>query len=184
MRLTLALVATLMAGSASATGRPWTVAVLLKTVAHAVHRKVHFTEVNHLASLKYPVRTRGTLEYVKPDTLVMTQSAPRQAIYRIVGDRLYVNRTRRGVPVSRFPGVIALVSGFEGLLSGNYALLNHDFTTRLQGDRKAWRLVLRPRLTVLRKALASVAISGHGARFARIVTRAPNGDRSDMRILP
>ena len=77
-----------------------------------------------------------------------------------------------------------MVSGFEGLLSGNYALLTHDFHARLQGDRKAWRLLLRPRLAALKRALVSVAIGGHGARLAEIVTRAPNGDSSDMRILP
>ena len=158
--------------------------MLLKTLAHTVNHKVRFIEVNHLASLRRPVHARGTLQYVKPDTLIMIQSAPRKAVYRIVGDRLFVNRAHRGVPVSHYPGVIAMVSGFEGLLSGNYALLTHDFHTRLQGDRKAWRLLLRPRLAALKRALVSVAISGHGARFAEIVTRAPNGDSSDMRILP
>ena len=158
--------------------------MLLKTLAHTVTHKVRFIEVNHLASLRHPVQARGTLQYEKPDTLIMTQSAPRKAVYRIVGDRLFVNQTRRGVPVSRYPGVIAMVSGFEGLLSGNYALLTHDFHARLQGDRKAWRLLLRPRLAALKRALVSVAIGGHGARLAEIVTRAPNGDSSDMRILP
>ncbi len=158
--------------------------MLLKTIAHTVNRKVRFIETNHLASLRRPVHAHGTLRYQKPDTLIMTQSAPRKAVYRIVGNRLFVDHARRGVPVSRYPGVIAIVSGFEGLLSGDYALLTHDFSTRLRGDRKAWRLVLRPRLATLKRALVSVAISGHGAHLARIVTRAPNGDSSDMRILP
>lgn len=158
--------------------------MLLKTLAHTVSHKVRFIEVNHLASLRRPVHSHGTLQYDKPDTLIMTQSAPRKAIYRIVGTRLFVNHTHRGVPVSRYPGVIAMVSGFEGLLSGNYALLTHDFRTHLEGDRKGWRLLLRPRLAALKRALVSVAISGHGARLAEIVTRAPNGDSSDMHILP
>ncbi len=130
------------------------------------------------------MHTRGTLQYIKPDTLVMTQSAPRKAVYRIEGDRLFVNGARRGVAVNRYPGVLAIVSGLEGLLSGNYPLLAHDFTIRLQGSRKAWRLRLQPRLRSLKRALTRVAISGRGAQLTEIRTRAPNGDTSDMRILP
>ncbi len=152
-------------------------------LAHGVNGKVRFTEVNHLASLRRPVRAHGTLQYIKPATLIMTQSAPRKAVYRIVGNRLFVNGVHRGVPVTRYPGVVAIVSGFEGLLSGNYALLAHDFTTHLTGDRKAWHLLLRPRLTSLKRALSSVAISGRGPRLVEIETRAPNGDTSDMHIL-
>ncbi len=112
----------------------------------------------------------------------MTQSAPRRAVYRIVGNRLFVNGARHGVAVTRYPGVVAIVSGFEGLLSGNYALLAHDFTTHLTGDRTAWHLLLTPRLASLKQALSSVAISGRGAALVEIKTRAPNGDMSDMRI--
>ena len=184
MHLAVALLVTLAAGTALAASSPWTVPMLLKTLAGAANRKARFTEVNHLASLRRAVRVYGTLQYIKPDTLIMTEGAPRKAIYRIVGGRLFVNRARRGVSVGRYPSVIAMVSGFEGLLSGNYALLTHDFTTRLQGNRKAWRLLLRPRLAALKKALISVAITGHGTQLTQITTRAPNGDSSDMYILP
>jgi hypothetical protein len=114
----------------------------------------------------------------------MKQSGTHKAVYRIVGNRLFVNHAANGVPVSRYPAVVAIVSGFEGLLSGNYALLSHDFTTHLKGGRKAWQLTLQPRLPSLQKALTEVVIVGHGGQLAEITTRAPNGNYSDMRILP
>ncbi len=164
--------------------QPWGVPALLHTLSRGVSHEVRFVEVNHLASLRHPIRAHGTLQFRKPHTLIMTQSAPHKAVYRIEGNRLFVNHSERGVPVSRYPGVIAIVSGFEGLLSGNYALLAHDFKTRLQGTPQSWRLTLHPRLAALKRALTSVMIRGQGARLVTIKTRAPNGDFSDMHILP
>jgi len=164
--------------------RPWTVPTLLKTLSHTTNHKVRFIETNHIASLNRPVHMHGTMKYIPPDTLVMTQSGAHKGVYRIVGDRLFVNDAARGVPVRHYPAVMAIVSGFEGLLSGNYALLAHDFSTRLEGRPEAWRLTLKPRLASLKKALIEVIIDGRGGTLIHIQTRAPNGDFSDMHILP
>ena len=145
---------------------------------------MRFTETNHIVGLKRPLHLRGVLRYTPPSTLVMKQSAPRKGVYRIVGDRLYVNHAKRGVPVSRYPGVIAIVSGFEGLLSGNQALLTHDFGARLTGASGDWRLVLHPRLAELRRAVTRVTVTGHGGQLVEVTTAAPNGDFSVMHILP
>ncbi|MHB8253565.1 MAG: LolA-related protein [Acidiferrobacter sp.] len=170
--------------SAFAAVQPWTVPALLKTLSHTANHKVRFTQTNHIASLNRPIHMRGTLAYTPPDTLVMTQSAPRKAIYRIKGDRLYVNQAQQGVPVSRYPGVEAIASGFEGLLSGNHALLAHDFALTLSGNAQGWQLVLRPRLGALRRALTDVVVTGREGQFMKITTHAPNGDFSVMRIVP
>lgn len=163
---------------------PWTVPRLLQTLRHATSHRVRFTETNHIVGLKRPLHLRGALRYTPPSTLVMEQSVPRKAVYRIVGDRLYVNHAERGVPVGRYPALIAIVSGFEGLLSGNQALLTHDFAVSLTGDSEGWRLVLHPRLAVLRRAVTTVTVTGHGGRLAEITTETPRGDFSVMHILP
>lgn len=157
---------------------------LLRTLRGTTSHRVRFTETNHIADLKRPLHIRGALRYTPPSTLVMEQSAPRKGVYRIVGDRLYVNHARRGVPVSRYPGLIAIVSGFEGLLSGNQALLTHDFRVSLTGDEQGWQLVLQPRLAALRRAMTQVTITGQGGRLVEVTTRARHGDFSVMHILP
>lgn len=126
----------------------------------------------------------GDLEFIAPDTLIMKQSAPHKGVYRIVGNRLFVNQARRGVPVSRYPGVVAIVSGFEGLLSGNQALLAHDFTPLLSGNAQSWQLVLKPRLALLKRALTKVVVEGHEGQFVQVITHAPNGNYAVMRIIP
>lgn len=164
--------------------RPWTVPTLLQTLSRTASHKVRFLETNHITRLRRPVRMHGTLQYTPPSTLVMRQSGPRKGVYRIEGDRLFVNGAQHGVPVERYPGVMAIVSGFEGLLSGNYALLAHDFRVHLAGSRKAWELTLRPRLASLRKALTEVVVTGRGGQLVEITTRVPDGDTSNMHILP
>lgn len=158
--------------------------MLLRTLSRTASHKVRFLETNHIARLRRPVHMQGTLQYKPPSTLVMKQSGAHKGIYRIEGDRLFVNQARHGVPVERYPGVLAIVSGFEGLLSGNYALLTHDFRVHLAGSRAAWRLMLRPRMVSLQKALTEVVVTGRGGQLVEIMTRVPNGDSSDMHILP
>ena len=174
----------LISSVAHAAERPWTLSSLLQTLQHTTSHRVRFTETNHIAGLKRPLHLRCALRYTPPNTLVMKQSVPHKAVYRIVGDRLYVNHATRGVAVSRYPGLIAIVSGFEGLLSGNQALLTHDFAVTLSGDVGAWRLVLHPRLAELRRAVTTVAITGRGGQLVEITTLAPRGDFSVMHILP
>ena len=157
---------------------------LLQTLGRTANHKVHFTQTNYIASLTRPIHMHGTLAYTPPDVLVMTQSAPHKAVYRISGNRLFVNQNQQGVPVSRYPGVLVIVAGFEGLLSGNQALLAHDFALTLSGRAEDWELTLRPRLAVLRRVLTDVVIKGRNGQFVRITTHAPNGDHSVMRIIP
>lgn len=169
---------------ALAAGPTWTVFTLLQALSHSPNHKVHFVETNHIASLSRPIHMHGELEYQPPDVLIMKQSAPRKAVYRIEGDRLFVNHSRRGVPVGRYPGVVAIVSGFMGLLSGNHALLAHDFAMTLSGNAERWQLTLRPRLASLRQAVTSVVVTGHKGQLVEITSRAPDGDFSVMRIVP
>ena len=173
-----------LSSPALAAVRPWTVSTLLQALSRTANHKVRFTETNHIASLKRPIHMHGELEYTPPDILVMKQSAPRKVVYRIEGNRLFVNHAVRGVPVSRYPGVVAIVSGFEGLLSGNHALLAHDFALALSGNAERWQLVLRPRLASLRRVLTSVVVKGRNGQFVEITTHAPDGDFSVMHIIP
>ncbi len=114
----------------------------------------------------------------------MREQDPRTAVYRIQGDRLFVNGAHRGVPVARAPALLAIASGFEGLLSGNRALLLHDFHAHLGGVLGAWRLTLVPRMATLKRVVRAVRVRGRIGRITRIVTHAPDGDFSVLRITP
>ncbi len=162
---------------------PWTVPILLNAVAHEARHEVRFVETTHLASLTRPLKTSGRLIYRKPATLIMRQQRPSPVTYRIVGGRLYVNG-HPGVPIDRIPQVMAIVSGFEGLLSGNRALLLHDYTLRLTGSARRWRLRLVPRLPALAKVVRVVEVRGHGGEPTSVRTTTPGGDFSVMRLSP
>ncbi len=161
----------------------WTVPALLRAVARNAHHEVHFVQVTHLSSLTRPLQTSGRLIYRKPATLIMEQERPTKASYRIVNGRLYVNG-QRGVPVRRVPQVMAIVSGFEGLLSGNRALLLHDYAVHLRGSARHWQLSLVPRLPVLARILRHIEVRGHDGEPTEVRTVAPGGDFSVMRLSP
>ncbi|MDA8390180.1 MAG: hypothetical protein M0Z76_05555 [Gammaproteobacteria bacterium] len=157
--------------------------MLLSAVALNARHEVHFAETTRLSSLTRPLETSGRLIYRKPSTLIMRQQRPAPVTYRIVGERLYVNG-HRGVSIDRVPQLMAIVSGFEGLLSGNRALLQHDYTLHLRGSARQWRLRLVPRLAALAKVVRTIEVRGHDGEPTEVRTTTPKGDFSVMRLSP
>lgn len=177
---------TLLLASPLAVAATWTLPDLLHAVARNQHHAVRFVQTTHLSSLTHPLQTSGLLSYRKPDTMVMKQMHPTRATYRVVDGRLYVHdaQGRHSVSISHVPQVMAIVSSFEGLLSGNQALLLHDYTARLSGSVHAWRLLLVPRLRSLAQVVRTIEVRGHGGQLSEVKTMTPKGDFSVMRLSP
>lgn len=182
--LIIGLVLALSGVSTASAAQSWTVSALLRALAQNPTRIVHFKETNHLRSLRAAVHFRGTLAFIPPDTLLMKQNAPHPGQYKIVGNQLYVGARRRSVPVDRVPAIEAMVSGFEGLLSGNRALLMHDYRILISGSRRRWRLTLTPRLRSLQGVVKDVVVRGQGGDMTKVTSRAPDGDYAVIRISP
>ncbi|MHB1565196.1 MAG: LolA-related protein [Acidiferrobacter sp.] len=158
--------------------------MLLQALAHGVPHAVQFRQTNHISSLRAPVRLAGRLRYAPPATLVMQETTPRAVTYRIVGARLFIGDRRRSVPLAQFPQLLAMVASFIGLLSGNGALLTHDYHLQLHGTPRAWQLRLQPRLADLARVVTMVTVRGHDGVLTTVTTRAANGNYSVIHLTP
>jgi outer membrane lipoprotein-sorting protein len=159
---------------------------LMALLASAESATARFVEVRESVLLKAPLVSSGTLAYQRPDRMVKHTLEPQEE--RIVLDkgRLTIeNRTLGRTTVaslSKSPGVAALVESIRATRAGDLAVLERHYEVRVSGAREDWRIVLVPRAPDLADLVESVAISGNGARLARVEVRESSGDRTVTEI--
>ncbi len=121
----------------------------------------------------------GKLEYLGPGTLARTVEEPYHERSEIRGDTATVERQgepSRSFPLERVPQMQGLVASFAGLLGGNSAILERNFTLDLHGDESHWLLGLVPRDPRVREAIRSITVNGSGSEARCLITFQANDD--------
>ncbi|HTX24794.1 MAG TPA: LolA-related protein [Steroidobacteraceae bacterium] len=152
---------------------------LLTDLARPAPSSTPFVEAHFSPLLARPLVVAGTLEYLGPGKLARTVQAPYHERSEIDGDEATV--ARAGEPARRFslaraPQMQTLVASFAGLLSGNAATLERNFTLDLHGDASHWLLGLVPLNPQVRAAIRSIAVSGSGSQPRCLTTFQANDD--------
>jgi hypothetical protein len=151
----------------------------LARLARPAPSSTAFVEAHFSPLLVRPLVVSGELEYLGPGRLARTVKQPYHERSEIRGDTATVER--QGEPPRRFsleraPQMQALVASFAGLLSGNYAALEHNFTLDLHGDASGWLLGLAPRNPQVRESIRSITVSGSGPQPRCLTTFQANDD--------
>ena len=152
---------------------------MLAQLARPVPSSTPFVEAHFSPLLVRPLVVSGQLEYLGPGMLARTVNQPYHERSEISGDTATV--ARQGEPPRRFsleraPQMQALVASFAGLLSGNYAALERNFTLDLHGDATHWLLGLVPRNPQVRDSIRSITVSGSGSQPLCLTTFQANDD--------
>jgi outer membrane lipoprotein-sorting protein len=181
------LAAGLLGFVASSAGQTWDLARLLEEMAQVPSSRSRFVETRHLAMLTRPVELKGSLSYERPHRLAKHVEAPFDETLTVDGEALsLVNRTsgeQRFLSLREQPALRALVESVRATLAGDRTQLERHYRVQFSGARDAWQMRLVPRDAQLRGYIASITLSGAGARLQRIESLESGGDSSVMTIL-
>ena len=159
---------------------------LMQALRGVPERHARFEETRRIALLEGPIVRRGTLDYVRPDRLVMRVDAPYYEKLDVAGDTVAIER-RSGttrVALASQPQVAAWIESLRATLAGDRAGLTAHFDVTLEGAADDWRLSLKPRDPVLAGVVARVAIAGRGVEVVRFETEEVKGDTSVVVVTP
>ena len=165
----------------------WTVEALMGLLKADRELSVPFEEATYSSLLTEPVIARGLLKFVPPDRLEKSITIPSHERYVVDGDRVTVEKTRKGVTRSisleEYPGLRSFVEAFRSSLSGDAVRLREVYEVTLGGSPEKWSLLLRPREAAGRSFVDYILLTGSSSRVGTIAIRSPDGDRSVMTIL-
>jgi hypothetical protein len=161
-------------------------ATLFDTLARNRPDRAAFTEKKFLSILDRPVESSGELAFVPPDRLEKVTLKPKPE--RLVADAETVTLERAGksytLRLRENPAVAVLIESIRGTLAGDLAALTRTYSAGLQGDAKAWRIVLRPLDPSLATLAERIEIAGTQARVTTVEIFQADGDRSVMTLSP
>lgn len=145
-----------------------------------------FTEQHYVALLDRPVQTSGELYYEAPDKLEKRTLQPRPETMRIAAGVVHIEsgKTRRSLPVQRYPELAAFIESLRATLAGDLPALQKYFAIVFEGDAARWQLLLTPRDPRLARTIGAVRIDGSQDQLRQIEVRQTDGDRSVMDIQP
>lgn len=161
-------------------------ATLFDTLARNRPDRAAFTEKKYLAILDRPVESSGELVFVPPDRLEKLTLKPRAERYTVDKESITVERggKRHVLRLRENPAIAVLIESIRGTLAGDLATLTRTYSVGLQGDTKAWRLVLRPLDPSLATLAERIEIAGVQARVTTVEIFLSDGDRSVMTLSP
>ncbi len=148
-------------------------------------RTVGFVEEKRLASLTTPLVSRGRLIFTPPAHLEKDTEAPKPERLVIDGDQLTMTEAGeapRTVALDDYPPVQALANTLRAALTGDLATLRELYAIEEQGTPQLWRLLLIPRHSALRQALARVTLDGSEADIHQLDIQQANGDEQRLTI--
>ena len=157
---------------------------LLAGLAGVERSSATFEETRTVAALTAPIVRRGSLRYVRPDSLEMVVVSPTPERIEIKGEQLTLESrsgTKR-VRLSELPAVAAWVESVRATLAGDHDALRRYFDVRASGSMAAWALELTPLDNELASFVSRIKIDGTQARVTRIEISERAGDRSVMTI--
>ncbi len=130
-----------------------------------------FREEKHLALLREPLVSHGSLYFARPDRLVRYVENPLRSVLLLSGSELSLGAggDRRRLDLTSNPLVSALVNSFRQLLTGDLEGLRQHYRIDFEGAEGAgWQIHLVPfSPPLLRDSIAGIHFSGRG----RVPTR-------------
>jgi hypothetical protein len=165
---------------------PWTVEQVVASLKEERVSSVSFEEATHSSLLTKPLVARGVLRFTPPSRLEKEVVEPYRERYVVDGDLVTFESERKHVKktisLEDYPGLRWFVDAFRAGFTGDAAQLKQMYETALDGDRRKWTLLLRPRDPAGRSMVDSIGFSGSEGRIATITIRMPDGDRSVMTL--
>lgn len=140
-----------------------------------------FVETQYRKVLKHPVEQRGELRFTPPDVFEKHITAPREQTFRITGNTMAIvmpGKAPRELSLRNQPLLGGLMRGFQAVVAGQLQSLQPLYQLDLQGDERAWTLMLTPKDAELAKHIAHIAVAGHADDLTRIEVLETSGDRS------
>ena len=162
----------------------WGLTQLMQELGAVKSAHGKFVERKHLAVLSAPLEVSGTLAYTAPDRLEKRTEQPRVERLIVEGNRLTIEdpRRRRSYALEDNPPVRAFVESIRSTLAGDLDTLDRFYAVRLEGERTAWRLTLKPTEPAMQGLVSEIRIGGRGAWIEAIEILEAGGDRSVMTI--
>ncbi len=177
----------LLAAGGTALAQPaWGLAALMQSMAQIRSSSATFTERKTLPMLSAPLLASGTLDYVAPDYVRKTTTAPVKQDFVLSQGKVMLSGGP-GDQVHRFsltqnPEIGGLTEAIRGTLAGDLQALENLYVLTLSGPQTRWQLVLQPKDPGLRHFVAWIAIHGAANRITEIDTENGDASHSEMRI--
>jgi outer membrane lipoprotein-sorting protein len=165
---------------------PWGLRELMQELRAVKSAHGKFVERKYLAALSAPLELSGTLAYTAPGRLEKRTVQPRAERLLVEGNTLTVEdqKRRRSYALEQNPPVWAFVESIRSTLAGDLETLSRFYDVRLEGERSAWRLTLKPSEPSMQAMVSEIRIGGRGAWLEAIEVLDAGGDRSVMTITP
>ncbi len=154
---------------------------LLATFASMEGLAARFREEKHLALLREPLVSRGSLYFSRPDRIVRYVEHPIRSVLLLHGSELAMGTAqgRRRLDLNSHPLIGALVDSFRQLLNGNLDGLRAHYQIDLErAGGEDWRIHLVPLHSPLRDHIAEIRFSGRGSVPTRFRVVEVSGDET------
>lgn len=146
-----------------------------------------FVETKKVALLKVPLRSEGTLFYMRPGYLLRQVTAPKPSRVLITPERLELKDAHgtRTMDLRARPDVKLFVESFIKVLAGDQAALSKVFEIHFEhaianpqqpASLAGWTLVLTPKSVPLNQLVQKLTLSGKGYAVDRIEVLETKGD--------
>ncbi|SPP64781.1 LolA-related protein [Nitrospira lenta] len=166
---------------------PWTVDGLVALLKEQREPSMAFEEATYSSLLTEPLIVKGQLRFTPPATMEKAITQPFRERYVIEGDRVLFESERKGIKrtisLEDYPALRSFVDAFRASFTGDAARLQKVYEATLEGTRRQWTLLLRPREQAGRSMVDYILFTGSEGRVATIAIRSPDGDRSVMTLL-
>lgn len=165
---------------------PWTVEALVTLLKEQREPSMTFEEATYSSLLTEPLRVRGLLRFTPPATMEKAITDPFHERYVIEGERVRFESERKGITrtiaLDDYPALRSFVDAFRASFTGDAVQLQKVYEATLEGTRRQWTLLLRPREKAGQSMVDYILFTGSEGHVATIAIRSPDGDRSVMTL--
>lgn len=183
----LLLLGSVASAAVDAPPPPWTVDALVALLKEQREPSMAFEEATYSSLLTEPLTVRGLLRFTPPATMEKAITEPFRERYVIEGERVLFESERKGIKrtitLEDYPALHSFVDAFRASFTGDAVRLQKVYAVTLEGTRRNWTLLLRPRETAGQSMVDYILFTGSEGRVATIAIRSPDGDRSVMTLL-
>lgn len=164
----------------------WTLDDLVALLKEQREPSMAFEEATYSSLLTEPLTVRGLLRFTPPATMEKAITDPFRERYVIEGDRVLFESERKGIKrvisLEDYPALRSFVDAFRASFTGDAARLQKVYDVTLEGTRRQWTLLLRPREAAGQSMVDYILFTGSEGHVATIAIRSPDGDRSVMTL--
>jgi Outer membrane lipoprotein carrier protein LolA-like len=160
------------------------VATVCPTLALGVTLYGRFVQERHLKGLGAPLKTIGDFVVAPSLGIIWRSTDPVASVTVITPEgirRLADGKEVQRIASARFPAFAKLYDALDRAMIGDWSALAKDFTIDCTGDRKAWRVILKPIRAEgpMPARLAWILIAG-GERIDKVEIMRANGDSENV----